>query len=79
MKIEDRRPLMQYAAYNSSWITVEIVDRFSGQWCWGEGPYYDWCDANCVEFYNIVKYNRNTIHGRFKNAKDATAFALRWL
>lgn len=73
------RPLMNYVLFNDkSWTTVKIKDRFAGAWCWGEGPYYDWCDEHCSDFYNIVKYSHTTIQGRFKSATDATAFLLRW-
>lgn len=77
-EIENRRPLMNYTGYSAkSWTVVEVTDR-SGGWTWGEGEYYDWCDANCSDSYNIVKYNHRTIYGRFQNPADATAFALRW-
>lgn len=72
------RPLMNYAGYNSSWTTVEINDVFDGSWEWGKGPYYDWCDENCSDDYNIVKYGKRTIYGRFKNKEDAVMFKLRW-
>ena len=76
--LEQRRPLMNYTDYSAkSWTVVEVPD--SSGWVWGEGKYYDWCDANCSDSYNIVKYNYKTIVGRFQNPADATAFALRWL
>ena len=73
------RPKMNYAGFNQqTWTTVEIDDQFYQHWQWGEGPYYDWCDENCTGPYNIVKYCKTTVCGRFKNAEDATAFMLRW-
>jgi hypothetical protein len=76
--IKEKRPLMNYTGYSDKWYTVEIADQFAGHWSWGEGPYYDWCDDNCSEFYNIVKYSHRTIHGRFRNAHDALMFKLKW-
>lgn len=73
-----KRPLMNYTGYSDRWISVEIPDQFAGSWCWGEGPYYDWCDANCLDCYNIVKYNHRTIYGRFRSAQDALMFKLSW-
>lgn len=61
-----------------SWTTVEVTDRYAGQWQWGKGPYYDWCDENCTNGYNIVKYTKSTICARFKSPEDAALFALRW-
>jgi len=75
---QENRPLMNYVDYDRNWTTVEIKDQFAGSWQWGEGPYYDWCDKTCKDKYNIVKYNRNTIYGRFKNAGDALMFKLKW-
>ncbi len=72
------RPLMNYTGYSDTWTCVEIKDRYASNWQWGKGPYYDWCDDNCKDVYNIVKYDRNTVYGRFRNPADATAFALRW-
>lgn len=78
-EIQAQRPLMNYVAYESqTWISVEIVDHYAQNWQWGCGPYFDWCDDNCSDKYNIVKYSRDTIYGRFKSEKDATLFALRW-
>lgn len=77
-QVRQYRPLMNYAGYDSKWTTVEINDRFAGSWEWGKGPYYDWCDDNCADDYNLVKYGRDTIYGRFKSAKDAAMFALKW-
>jgi hypothetical protein len=78
-EIEQRRPLMDCVTYSDkSWTTVELQDCHSGAWQWGEGEYYNWCDANCTDKYNIVKYKHQTIVGRFKSAADATAFVLRW-
>lgn len=78
-EIEQSRPLMCYVTFDSkTWTTVEINDRFDGSWEWGKGPYYDWCDANCSDKYNIVKYGRRTIYGRFRSAKDAIMFKLKW-
>lgn len=74
----EHRPKMNYAGYNNSWITVEIKDRFAESWQVMAGPYFDWCDDYCEDDYNIVKYNRNTVHGRFRNAKDAVLFKLKW-
>lgn len=78
-EIEVRRPLMNYTGYSDkTWTTVEVPDRHAGSWVWGEGEYYDWCDANCCACYNLVKYNHRTIHGRFQNPADAVLFKLRW-
>lgn len=77
-EVQKYRPKMNYTGYDSKWITVEVDDDFAGQWQWGQGPYYDWCDENCLDDYNIVKYNRNTIYGRFRNPADAMMFVLRW-
>lgn len=77
--VQEKRPLMNYAGFHQqSWTTVEIPDQFAKHWCWGEGPYYDWCDANCSDCYNIVKYSKGTIYGRFKNKDDAVLFKLSW-
>ena len=77
-EIHRNRPLMNYTGYNDSWFRIQISDRFAGSWQWGGGPYYDWCDANCTGYYNIVKYDRDKIWGRFRSAKDAMMFKLRW-
>jgi len=74
----EHRPKMNYTGYDSKWVTVEINDRFADSWQWGGGPYFDWCCDNCLDDYNIVKYNRRTICGRFKSAQDAMLFKLRW-
>lgn len=76
--IHARRPLMNYTGYSDRWTSVEIDDHYAGSWQWGQGPYYDWCDDNCTDSYNIVKYDRNKIWGRFRSDKDAVAFKLRW-
>lgn len=78
MTSEQRRPLMNYSGFSDrSWTVVKVPDPFPG-WSWGEGEFYDWCDAHCSDQYNIVKYERNTVYGRFKSASDATMFAMRW-
>lgn len=78
-EVQKQRPKMNYVGYSDkTWTTVEVNDRFAGTWQWGAGPYYDWCDDCCTDDYNIVKYNRNTIHGRFRSAKDAVMFKLVW-
>lgn len=77
LDVQNRRPLMNYAGYNDSWTSVKVKDQFRG-WQWGEGSYYDWCDENCSDSYNIVKYDSDTIQGRFKNPQDAMWFAMRW-
>lgn len=74
-----RRPLMNYSGYSDRWTSVEIDDQYAGSWQWGRGPYYDWCDENCTDYYNIVKYDRNKIWGRFRSEKDAMLFKLKWL
>jgi len=77
-EIHRSRPLMNYSGFSDRWTSVEVGDQFAGSWQWGQGPFYDWCDENCTDMYNIVKYDRNTVYGRFRNPADATAFALRW-
>lgn len=72
------RPLMNYVDYDRNWTTVEINDRFADSWQWGGDPYFDWCCDNCLGDYNIVKYDRRTIHGRFRNPADAMMFKLKW-
>ena len=72
------RPLLNYSGFSDRWTSVEIADQFAERWQWGQGPYYDWCDNNCTDMYHVVKHSRDTIHGRFRNPADATAFALRW-
>jgi len=72
------RPLLNYSGFSDQWTTVKIADQFAERWQWGQGPYYDWCDNNCTDMYHVVKHSRYTIHGRFRNPADATAFALRW-
>lgn len=74
----EHRPKMNYTGYSDKWTCVEVTDRYAGNWQWGHGPYYDWCDDNCTGDYNIVKYDRNSIHGRFRNASDAMMFKLKW-
>lgn len=74
----EHRPKMNYTGYDSKWVTVEIDDCFADSWQWGGGPYFDWCDDNCTDDYNIVKYDRRTIHGRFRNPADAVMFKLVW-
>ena len=74
----EHRPKMNYTGYSDKWTCVEVTDRYAGTWQWGHGPYYDWCDDNCTDCYNIVKYSRNTIYGRFRNPVDAVMFKLRW-
>lgn len=77
--VQKNRPLMDYTTFSpESWTTVEIEDRYAGSWQWGGGPYYDWCDTNCIDKYNIVKYSHRTIHARFKSQQDAMMFKLKW-
>jgi len=77
-EVRQQRPKMNYTGVDSKWTSVEVTDRYAGTWQWGAGPYYDWCDDNCTDDYNIVKYSRDTIYGRFRSAKDAMMFVLRW-
>lgn len=77
-EIQDQRPKMNYVDFTDSWTSVAIDDRFYGSWQWGAGPYYDWCDENCRDKYNIVKYRTREIIGRFKDPADAVMFKLRW-
>ena len=78
MEIQDQRPNMNYVDYDSKWTSVVINDEFYTNWQWGKGPYYDWCDANCRDKYNIVKYKTREIIGLFKDPADAVMFKLRW-
>jgi hypothetical protein len=60
------------------WINVNINDQFAGNWCWGQGPYVDWCKDNCTGTFNIAKYSHSRITGHFQNEGDAIMFKLRW-
>lgn len=78
-EVRQHRPKMNYAGFNQqTWTTVEVMDRNAGSWQWGQGLYFDWCDDHCIADYNIVKYSRSTVLGRFQNPKDAVMFKLRW-
>lgn len=58
--------------------TITIDDQFKGNWCWGQGPYVDWCKENCKGFYRINKYSHYTINAAFELASDLNWFVLRW-
>ena len=77
-EIQGQRPKMNYVDFSDTWTSVPIDDQFYEQWQWGKGPYYDWCDANCRDKYNIVKYRSREIIGRFRDPADAVMFKLRW-
>jgi len=77
-QVRQHRPKMNYTGYSDKWTCVEIDDRFAGHWQIMSGPYFDWCDDNCTDCYNIVKYSHGTIYGRFRNPADAVMFKLKW-
>ena len=78
-QVRQQRPKMNYTGYSDkTWTTVEVQDRNTGSWQWGQGLYFDWCDDHCIADYNIVKYSRDTVLGRFQNPKDAVMFKLKW-
>lgn len=58
--------------------TIRIHDQFKGNWMWGQGPYFDWCEENCKGSYRINKYSHSTIDAEFESERDLNWFIMRW-